>query len=342
MDWYRGYINLKNNKYLVFFCISVLIILFFSSINYYLKEQSNFDWTKKDIIIIKDGYYYTFITPYSGYDNIKLDIRNFVAQDKILDFTLDSKIDKNKLVITYVNRSLDLMLYIKSKSDYKTIKIESVDNQSVYSIYPKLWITNLSYYIFIDRYLYKIDKQTLEVKRILSDISGVPSIGINGNVIYKDDKNYISVVTSEETKKLFLSPRYSSLQGWGSDSDSFIIGLDDKIENISLLGIHKYTIVKPSYGDIKVEGDLGRFKIVQFVPDSGEEPFIDWTLWWASLKDGIEYKYYHYYVYDSQNNRFYELPNQLLELFSDKAQMIIGYSGEADLEVIFQLTLLGK
>ena len=211
------------------------------------------------------------------------------------------------------------MLYIKSKSDYKTIKIESVDNQSVYSIYPKLWITNLSYYIFIDRYLYKIDKQTLEVKRILSDISGVPSIGINGNVIYKDDKNYISVVTSEETKKLFLSPRYSSL-----------------------LGIHKYTIVKPSYGDIKVEGDLGRFKIVQFVPDSGEEPFIDWTLWWASLKDGIEYKYYHYYVYDSQNNRFYELPNQLLELFSDKAQMIIGYSGEADLEAIFQLTLLGK
>ena len=47
-------------------------------------------------------------------------------------------------------------------------------------------------------------------------------------------------------------------------------------------------------------------------------------------------------MYDSQNNRFYELPNQLLELFSDKAQMIIGYSGEADLEAIFQLTLLGK
>ncbi|WP_295271369.1 hypothetical protein [Veillonella sp.] len=246
--------------------------------------MSNFEWTKKDIIVIKDGYHYTFIAPYNDYDNVSLDLRNFIKQDEIYNFAVDSKIDKNKLIIIYVNRSLDLILCIKSKSDYKAIKIESMDKQFVYSIYPKLWITNLSYYIYIDHYLYKVDKQTLEIERILSDINGIPSISISGNVIYKNDINYISVVMSKANKKLFLVPRYSSLQSWGSNKDSFILSLNDKIENMTLSGNHNYTVVKPSYGDLKFEGDLGRFKIVRFIPDSGEEPFIDWALWFESIK----------------------------------------------------------
>lgn len=315
--------------------------IFFSVTRYYIKEMSNFEWTKKDIIVIKDGYHYTFIAPYNDYDNVSLDLRNFIKQDEIYNFAVDSKIDKNKLIIIYVNRSLDLILCIKSKSDYKAIKIESMDKQFVYSIYPKLWITNLSYYIYIDHYLYKVDKQTLEIERILSDINGIPSISISGNVIYKNDINYIFVVMSKANKKLFLVPRYSSLQSWGSNKDSFILSLNDKIENMTLSGNHNYTVVKPSYGDLKFEGDLGRFKIVRFIPDSGEEPFIDWALWFESIKDGVEYEYYHYYMYDSLTNHFYELPSQLLGFFSHKNELITGYSGEVNLEAISQLIHIG-
>lgn len=57
--------------------------------------MSNFEWTKKDIIVIKDGYHYTFIAPYNDYDNVSLDLRNFIKQDEIYNFAVDSKIDKN-------------------------------------------------------------------------------------------------------------------------------------------------------------------------------------------------------------------------------------------------------
>lgn len=342
MGWYHGYINMKNNKCIVLWGVSILLIILFHGSYYYFHERQSAEWTRQDIVVIKNGYYYTFVKPDDNYNSVTVDIRSFVRPSEIVDFAIDSKIDKNKLIVTYINRSLDLIICIIGESDNRIIKVANFDNQSVNSIYPKLWITNNAYFIFIDGNLYKVDKESLDTEKLVSDIEGIPAISATEEIVYKNSKNYISIFASNTIRNLFSVPMYSSLQGWGEDSTSLIIGMVDKTENISLLGHHKYNTIKPSYGSLKVEGDLGRIKIVKFIPNSGEEPFIDWELWYASLKDRIEYRYYHYYIYDSQKNCFYEMPNQLVRLFSNEGGLITAYIGKADLEKILQLTLNRK
>lgn len=108
----------------------------------------------------------------------------------------------------------------------------------------------------------------------------------------------------------------------------------DQTEMISLKDGAKTRLRFPSYGSLEVTGNMGHICVIEYAHISGEVPLFDPALFAYSILDGTDYWYYHPYLYDAEKDEYYDIPDEIKELYPNKNVALTGYSAPINLKQI--------
>lgn len=108
----------------------------------------------------------------------------------------------------------------------------------------------------------------------------------------------------------------------------------DQTEMISLNDGAKTKLRFPSYGSLEVTGNMGHICVIEYAHISGEVPLFDPALFAYSILDGTDYWYYHPYLYDAEKDEYYDIPDEIKDLYPNKNVALTGYSAPINLKQI--------
>lgn len=124
------------------------------------------------------------------------------------------------------------------------------------------------------------------------------------------------------------------VSGWGIEGKTVLLNKGNTEELVSLKDETPVKLRTPSYGILNVIGNIGHLAIVQFYHKNGEVPICDPALGAYSFIDGIDYWYYRPYLYDVEQNKFYDIPDEIKKLYPNKDDALTGYCAPANLKQI--------
>ncbi len=200
--------------------------------------------------------------------------------------------------------------------------------------YPKIYVTGESYYVLSECHLYKISKADLKIEQMQLERPETPLITKEDTLFLRQGKFLTLVQNDNNDKKILRLEPQGYISGWGIEGKTVIISRRDAEEMVSLKEKTRLKLRTPSYGTLDVVDNMGHLAIIQFSHTGGKVPMFDPALTFYSLIDWTDYWYYHPYLYDAEQNKFYDIPDEIKQLYSSKYVELTGYCAPINLKLI--------
>ena len=301
------------------------------------RNKEDVEWGPLTVLEIDSGETCTFVVPQEGYSHVTLNQENLVFPETINHQAFDCKIDDDKILVVYINSKYPSELVFKvitKAGGPRRIILDVLSDQRIErGAYPKIYITSEYYYILSGRLLYKLSKTNLKIEKIQMERLETPLI-TNDDRLFLRQGDFLILSDGYGSKKMLPLSSKERVSGWGIEGEKVIITSKDMTKMVSLKDETRINLRTPSYGDLNVVGNMGHISIVQFYHNSGEVPLWDPALAAYSLIDHVDYWYYHPYVYDAVKNEFYDIPDEVKQLFPSQDVALTGYCAPMNLKLI--------
>ena len=316
--------------------IFILAIFFIGGL-LFSSDKEAVEWGSRTVLEIDSGEACTFIAPQEGYSHVTLNKKKLVFPEIINHQACDCKIDDDKILVAYINSKSPSELILKvitQGNGRRRIILETLSNQRIEEgAYPKIYITERSYYVLSGRFLYKLSKANLKIEKIQLESYETPLITRDGRLFFRQGDFLVLDEDYGDKKMLPLSSK-ERVRGWGIEGESVIIERKDMAKMVSLKDETQTKLRTPSYGSLNVVGNMGHIAIILFSHTSGEVPLWDPALAAYSLIDHVDYWYYHPYLYDAVKNEFYDIPDEVKQLLPNQNAALTGYCAPMNLKLI--------
>lgn len=316
--------------------IFILAIFFIGGL-LFSSDKDAVEWGPLTVLEIDSGESCTFVAPQEGYSHVTLNKKKLVFPETINHQACDCKIDDDKILVAYINSKSPSELILKvitQGNGQRQIILETLSDQRIAEgAYPKIYITDKSYYILSGRCLYKLSKTDLKIEKIQLERLETPLITKEGSLLLRQG-DFLTLTERNGDKKMLRLSSKERVSGWGIEGETVIIKSKDMAKMVSLKDETRIKLRTPSYGDLNVVGNMGHIVIVQFSHNSGEVPLWDPALAAYSLIDHADYWYYHPYLYDAVKNEFYDIPDEVKQLLPSQNAALTGYCAPMNLKLI--------
>lgn len=316
--------------------IFILAIFFIGGL-LFSSDKEAVEWGSRTVLEIDSGEACTFIAPQEGYSHVTLNKKKLVFPEIINHQACDCKIDDDKILVAYINSKSPSELILKvitQGNGRRQIILETLSDQRIAEgAYPKIYITDKSYYILSGRCLYKLSKMDLKIEKIQLERLETPLITNDGSLLLRQG-DFLTLAERNGGKKVLRLSSKERVSGWGIEGETVIIKSKDMAKMVSLKDETRIKLRTPSYGSLNIVGNMGHIAIVQFSHNSGEVPLWDPALAAYSLIDHVDYWYYHPYLYDAVKNEFYDIPDEVKQLLPSQNAALTGYCAPMNLKLI--------
>lgn len=336
MVWFQKFTTQRNIKFKVMVFIFILAFFFIGGL-LFSSDKEAVEWGPLTVLEINSGDSCTFVYPQERYYHVPLDRNKLVFPEIINHQACDCKIDDDKILVAYINTQSPSELIFKvitEGNSQRRIILETLSNQRIEEgAYPKIYITERSYYVLSGRFLYKLSKANLKIEKIQLESYENPLITRDGRLFFRQGDFLVLDEDYGDKKMLPLSSK-ERVRGWGIEGESVIIERKDMAKMVSLKDETQTKLRTPSYGSLNVVGNMGHIAIILFSHTSGEVPLWDPALAAYSLIDHVDYWYYHPYLYDAVKNEFYDIPDEVKQLLPNQNAALTGYCAPMNLKLI--------
>lgn len=336
MVWFQKFTTQRNIKFKVMVFIFILAIFFIGGL-LFSSDKEAVEWGSRTVLEIDSGEACTFIAPQEGYSHVTLNKKKLVFPEIINHQACDCKIDDDKILVAYINSKSPSELILKvitQGNGRRQIILETLSDQRIAEgAYPKIYITDKSYYILSGRCLYKLSKMDLKIEKIQLERLETPLITNDGSLLLRQG-DFLTLAECNGGKKVLRLSSKERVSGWGIEGETVIIKSKDMAKMVSLKDETRIKLRTPSYGSLNIVGNMGHIAIVQFSHNSGEVPLWDPALAAYSLIDHVDYWYYHPYLYDAVKNEFYDIPDEVKQLLPSQNAALTGYCAPMNLKLI--------
>ena len=336
MVWFQKFTTQRNIKFKVMVFIFILAIFFIGGL-LFSSDKEAVEWGSRTVLEIDSGEACTFIAPQEGYSHVTLNKKKLVFPEIINHQACDCKIDDDKILVAYINSKSPSELILKvitQGNGRRQIILETLSDQRIAEgAYPKIYITDKSYYILSGRCLYKLSKMDLKIEKIQLERLETPLITNDGSLLLRQG-DFLTLAECNGGKKVLRLSSKERVSGWGIEGETVIIKRKDMAKMVSLKDETRIKLRTPSYGSLNIVGNMGHIAIVQFSHNSGEVPLWDPALAAYSLIDHVDYWYYHPYLYDAVKNEFYDIPDEVKQLLPNQNAALTGYCAPMNLKLI--------
>lgn len=336
MVWFQKFTTQRNIKFKVMVFIFILAIFFIGGL-LFSSDKEAVEWGSRTVLEIDSGEACTFIAPQEGYSHVTLNKKKLVFPEIINHQACDCKIDDDKILVAYINSKSPSELILKvitQGNGRRQIILETLSDQRIAEgAYPKIYITDKSYYILSGRCLYKLSKMDLKIEKIQLERLETPLITNDGSLLLRQG-DFLTLAERNGGKKVLRLSSKERVSGWGIEGETVIIKSKDMAKMVSLKDETRIKLRTPSYGSLNIVGNMGHIAIVQFSHNSGEVPLWDPALAAYSLIDHVDYWYYHPYLYDAVKNEFYDIPDEVKQLLPSQNAALTGYCAPMNLKLI--------
>lgn len=336
MVWFQKFTTQRNIKFKVMVFIFILAIFFIGGL-LFSSDKEAVEWGSRTVLEIDSGEACTFIAPQEGYSHVTLNKKKLVFPEIINHQACDCKIDDDKILVAYINSKSPSELILKvitQGNGRRQIILETLSDQRIAEgAYPKIYITDKSYYILSGRCLYKLSKMDLKIEKIQLERLETPLITNDGSLLLRQG-DFLTLAERNGGKKVLRLSSKERVSGWGIEGETVIIKSKDMAKMVSLKDETRIKLRTPSYGSLNIVGNMGHIAIVQFSHNSGEVPLWDPALAAYSLIDHVDYWYYHPYLYDAVKNEFYDIPDEVKQLLPSQNATLTGYCAPMNLKLI--------
>ena len=316
--------------------IFILAIFFIGGL-LFSSDKEAVEWGSRTVLEIDSGEACTFIAPQEGYSHVTLNKKKLVFPEIINHQACDCKIDDDKILVAYINSKSPSELILKvitQGNGRRQIILETLSDQRIAEgAYPKIYITDKSYYILSGRCLYKLSKMDLKIEKIQLERLETPLITNDGSLLLRQG-DFLTLAERNGGKKVLRLSSKERVSGWGIEGETVIIKSKDMAKMVSLKDETRIKLRTPSYGSLNIVGNMGHIAIIQFSHNSGEVPLWDPALAAYSLIDHVDYWYYHPYLYDAVKNEFYDIPDEVKQLLPSQNAALTGYCAPMNLKLI--------
>lgn len=287
-------------------------------------------WADDSYLIARTNDGFSLIYPADYYRYVFFPFRKLTKNDRIWKNAVDCKGNGNKLLLVYITEETehDLVLrIIDPEKNQKIVLAKSVPKDIQRDAYPRLWISPHYYWVEAGRVLYRIEQaaEKVGVEKV-SDLQ--PLLSIN---------NDTGVFQQEFSGERILSKRIrpeEKILGWGIQGDSIITDDGKTTASVELITGKRTGVIRPSYGRMKINGNMGNLMLFEFIHESGEVPLFDPRLWVKSFIYRLNFFYYRPYLLDIKENKYFEMPLEVQKICRSKNDFITGYSGTVDMEAM--------
>ena len=335
--WFQKFTIQRKIKYTV---LLFLLILFSLSFVWFVlsREKRAIEWSPSTVLKINSGESWIFVDPQDAYHHVTLNENKLVSPEIITHNARDCIIDDDKILVVYMNSNSpsELVFKVITKGNVqRRIVLKTFSDKRIkVDPYPEIYRTDKAYYVWSDLYLYKISKGDFKIEQIQLERKETPLITRDDRLFLRRGEFLTLVQTySNDTKILRLDPN-SGISGWGLEEKTVVINKRDVAEMISLKDETKTKLRTPSYGNLRVIGNIGHLAIIQFYPDGGKLPLFEPALCVYSLIDDVDYWFYQSYLYDVENDTFYDIPDEIKKLYPSKHIFLTGYCAPINLRLI--------
>lgn len=336
MVWFQKFTTQRNIKFKVMVFIFILAIFFIGGL-LFSSDKEAVEWGSRTVLEIDSGEACTFIAPQEGYSHVTLNKKKLVFPEIINHQACDCKIDDDKILVAYINSKSPSELILKvitQGNGRRQIILETLSDQRIAEgAYPKIYITDKSYYILSGRCLYKLSKMDLKIEKIQLERLETPLITNDGSLLLRQG-DFLTLAERNGGKKVLRLSSKERVSGWGIEGETVIIKSKDMAKMVSLKDETRIKLRTPSYGSLNIVGNMGHIAIIQFSHNSGEVPLWDPALAAYSLIDHVDYWYYHPYLYDAVKNEFYDIPDEVKQLLPSQNAALTGYCAPMNLKLI--------
>ena len=173
----------------------------------------------------------------------------------------------------------------------------------------------------------------LKIEKIQLESYETPLITRDGRLFFRQGDFLVLDEDYGDKKMLPLSSK-ERVRGWGIEGESVIIERKDMAKMVSLKDETQTKLRTPSYGSLNVVGNMGHIAIILFSHTSGEVPLFDPALAAYSIIDHVDYWYYSPYLYDAVQHKFYDIPDEVKQLFPSHDASLTGYCAPLNLKLI--------
>ena len=166
MVWFQQFTIQRKIKFKVMVFIFILAGLFTGWL-LFSRGKEGVEWGPLTVLEINSGDSCTFVYPQERYYHVTLDRNKLVFPEIINHQACDCKIDDDKILVAYINTQSPSELIFKvitEGNSQRRIILETLSNQRIEEgAYPKIYITERSYYVLSGRFLYKLSKANLKI-----------------------------------------------------------------------------------------------------------------------------------------------------------------------------------
>lgn len=336
MVWFQQFTIQRKIKFKVMVFIFILAGLFTGGL-LFSRGKEGVEWGPLTVLEINSGDSCTFVYPQERYYHVTLDRNKLVFPEIINHQACDCKIDDDKILVAYINTKSPSELIFKvitEGNSQRRIILETLSNQRIEEgAYSKIYITEKSYYVLSGRFLYKLSKANLKIEKIQLESYETPLITRDGRLFFRQGDFLVLDDDYGDKKMLPLSSK-ERVRGWGIEGESVIIERKDMAKMVSLKDETQTKLRTPSYGRLNVVGNMGHIAIILFSHTSGEVPLFDPALAAYSIIDHVDYWYYSPYLYDAVQHKFYDIPDEVKQLFPSHDASLTGYCAPLNLKLI--------
>lgn len=292
-------------------------------------------WPESTIVVVKSDKTYAFIDPNNAHSSIEVDEDWLTKSHSLLRSAIDCKLDGDRIISVFASvkgkENAELILKEITLNGEKEIVLDVVNLKTDAGPYPVLWITNDGYWVWSSGKLFRVDKRSLTSYLIGDKVFRQPYV--TNEVSYFDNRGeklfrYVSQKSQEVG-----SVKSKQFVGWISETGDILEVNDESGYIRKLSGSRAEVSVWPNYGAMDVKGNLGTMKLITFTLHGKYPDLGDGALMWASLRDGMNYMYGAYYMYDVNRNKFYYIPDKLGDIYI-KEKRIVAYKGNFDYKQI--------
>lgn len=334
--WFQKLTIQRKTKFTVM--IGILIFILFFVWLMLSRGKKELEWSPSTVLEINSKDYYIFVNPKDAYSHIALNKSKLVSPESINQHACDCKIDGDKILVAYINSKLPNELVFKvivPDNLPRRVVLETLSDKRIRNgAYPKIYISDEAYYVLSGVYLYKINKIDFQIEQIQMERNETPLITSDDRVFLRRGEFLTLLQKDSHDEKILKLDSTDRVSGWGIEGKTVLLNKGNTEELVSLKDETPVKLRTPSYGILNVIGNIGHLAIVQFYHKNGEVPICDPALGAYSFIDGINYWYYRPYLYDVEQNKFYDIPDEIKKLYPNKDDALTGYCAPANLKQI--------
>lgn len=292
-------------------------------------------WPESTIVVVKADKTYTFIDPNNAHSSIEVDEDWLTKSHSLLRSAIDCKLDRDRIVSVFASvkgkENAELILKESTLKGEKEIVLDVVNLKTDAGPYPVLWVTDDDYWVWSSGRLFRVDKRSLTSYLIGDKVFRQPYV--TNEAIYFDNRGERLFRYVGRKSQEVGSVESKQFVGWISETGDILEVNDENGYIRKLSGSRREVPVWPNYGAIDVKGHLGAMELVTLALRGKYPALGDGALMSASLRDGMNYMYGAYYMYDVTRNKFYYIPDKLGDI-TIKDKRIVAYKGKFDYKQI--------